>query len=140
MIMSRQRRRTIKMAIEFFDHEIKLPKKQRQEAIEKIKNAKQPNVKAQLIVDAYRKAKLHGFDIGEMADHSDTQELYVKLVRRDGGFWSPQRELLKKLERQIVSAGMTKNEFINKAAILWAMPQTLPKSLRNAEWAARHDE
>jgi hypothetical protein len=131
--MSRQSKRTIKKAIEYLDREIKLSRRQRENAIEKIKNAKQQMVEAKRIVQQIRKAKFAIEIDGDFVDHSDVQELRVKLIRRDFGLWSPQREFLKRLDKHIAINGMTGDEFLKEAGVLLAIPQALSKKVRMAE-------
>ncbi len=69
-----------------------------------------------------------GDDIGL----ADVQELRVKLARRDGGVWSPQSLVLRRMECRIAGEGMTRDEFDDLAAAVWRMPQVLPGGTREA--------
>ena len=65
-------------------------------------------------------------------DLADVQELRAKLARRDGGVWSPQSILLRRMDRRIAGEGMTRPEFDDLAAAVWRLPQVLPVGTRQA--------
>lgn len=99
--------------------------------------SKQPVVEAKRIVDQ-DKTDRHGLELvrGREVDLSDVQELRVKLIRRDKGIWSPHSYYLHRMERDILTAGMTKDEFKRRSAVALNMEQPLKlrKKFRNAEW------
>ena len=56
----------------------------------------------------------------------DVQELRAKLVRRDGGVWSPQSLMLRRMDCRIASEAMTRQKFDDSAAAVWRLLQVLP--------------
>ena len=126
---SRQRRRTETAAIALLDG-VCLTRGERAAAILRIRRAKQPRGQAKrIIAKAIRKVVAVN---GDGIDHADVQELRVKLIRRDGGVWSPQSLMLRRMECRIVGEGMTRQEFDDLAAAVWRMPQVLPSGTRHA--------
>ncbi len=102
----------------------------RRHAIGRIRNARCPRVEAQRIVaNATRDVVAASSDDIGLAD---VQELRAKLARRDGGVWSPQTLMLRRMECRIVREGMTRQEFDDLAAAVWRMPQVLPGGTREA--------
>ncbi len=75
-------------------------------------------------------------DVAELGDGdiglADVQELRAKLARRDGGVWSPQSLMLRRMDGRIVGEGMTRQEFDDMAAAVWRLPQVLPGGTREA--------
>jgi hypothetical protein len=131
---SPRRRRTLKKAFEIVD-KIYRPGERRREAYESIRRSKQPVRRARLIAKDFLKEQSNiPINMDTDVNLSDVQELTVKLIRRDFGIWSPQREYLMKIERTIVTVGMTREVFETEAATLWSIPQILPKKFRQNEW------
>ena len=132
---SPRRRRTEKTAMELIDHELHLSHARRQKCLQRISKAPQPKAEAKRIIDQHRKDMVRGLcPVEGEVDLSDAQVLRVKLIRRDKGVWLPQSTMLGKMERQIVTEGMTKAEFQDAAEALLAIPQALPKKFRETEW------
>jgi len=112
-----------------------IPARRRATAYQRISKAKQPVAEAKRIIERYKTNRLglelvHGRDI----DLSDVQELRVKLIRRDKGIWSPHTDYLHRMERDILTKGMTKDEFKRRSATVLKMEQWLNKKFRHAEW------
>ena len=129
-LKSPRRRRTERQAIMVLD-EARLPATQRRHALARIRGARQPITEARRIIDQTARldvAELGCDDIGL----ADVQELRVKLARRDGGVWSPQSILLRRMDRRIAGEGMTRPEFDDLAAAVWRMAQVLPSGTRHA--------
>jgi len=97
--------------------------------------ASQPIAEAKRIV-VQHKTDRHGLELvrDREVDLSDVQELRVKLIRRDKGIWSPHTDYLYRMERDILTKGMTKGEFKRRSATVLKMEQPLNKKFRNAEW------
>ena len=127
-IASRQRRRTVKAALEFFDRELKLPPKQRSEAAKAIRAAKSPKVEAKRIIKRHRYRGMDG-----MASLEDVRELRDKLVARNLGIWPPQSTIIEKLLCRVREEGMASEEFADVAATIVGMEQALPLSFRKQE-------
>ena len=136
-LKSRQRRRTETAAIELLSG-VRLTSGERRSAIDRIRCARQPIAEAKRIVDqadrqAMRRA-LQGNDarLAAKVDQSDVQELRVKLIRRDGGIVEPHASLLRRLDARIAAGAMTRDEFEETAARVWAMPKALPRGAQAA--------
>ena len=123
-----RRKRTENEAVKLLDG-LGLSPARRRHAIGRIRNARCPRIEAQRIVDQAARAdvaELGGDDIGL----ADVQELRAKLARRDGGVWSPQALMLRRMDCMIVSSGITRQEFDGLAAAVWGLKQTLPGAVR----------
>ena len=126
---SRQRRRTEKAAIALLDGAC-LTRGERVAAILRIRRAKQPRAQAKRVV---AKATREIITVGDGDIGLDNvQELRTKLARRDGGVWSPQSDVLRRMECRIAGEGMTPQEFDDLAAAVWRMAQVLPGGTRQA--------
>ena len=128
---TRQRTRTVKTAIQSLDAAVKLPALKRRQAIERLRNARQPIREVRQIVLSYSREAARGSDV-EAVELFDAQALRVKLIRRDLGIWPPQSTSLAELERRIID-GITRAEFDELAAKIWAIPQALPETFRKLE-------
>jgi len=97
-----------------------------------------------IVAQANRQAvrhALHGNDARPPAtvDHSDVQELRVKIIRRDGGIVEPHTSLLRRLDQRIATGAMNRGEFEEVASRMWAMRQVLPGSRSAAPLETIHD-
>ena len=128
---SPRRRRTIREAVELLD-EARLTHAKRLSALARIRHARQPKAEARRIVKA-RRRNVVPESANDDLDLSHVQELWAKLVRRDGGVWQPQSMLLARIERGIAGGTMGREEFERLAGVLLSMPQMLPKSFRKRE-------
>jgi hypothetical protein len=129
-----RRRRTLKTARRVINGST-IPAGRRPSAYQRISKASQPIAEANRIV-VQHKADRNGLELvrdGEV-DLSDVQELRVKLIRRDKGIWSPHTDYLHRMERDILTKGMTKDEFKRRSATVLKMEQWLNKKFRHAEW------
>jgi hypothetical protein len=131
---SRRRRRTLKAARDILNGSA-IPAGRRPSAYQRISKARQPVTEAKRIVDQHETDR-HGLELvrDREVDLSDVQELRVKLIRRDKGIWSPHTDYLCRMERDILTKGMTKGEFKRRSATVLKMEQWLNKKFRHAEW------
>lgn len=128
---ARSRRKRIENeAIKLLDG-LGLSPARRRHAIGRIRNARCPRVEAQRIVDQAARQAVSGLGDGDIG-LADVQELRTKLARRDGGVWSPQSDVLRRMDRRVAGEGMTRPEFDDLAAAVWRMPQVLPGGTRQA--------
>lgn len=132
-VISPYRRRTLKRAKKIIA-EGGIRGRALTEALESVRLARQPVASAKRIVECHKKKKL-ALDVGDEVDLSDVQEVRVKLIRRDGGIWPPQSTLLGKMERRILTEGMTPEAFKDSAAVVVGMKQALPASFLKQEAA-----
>ena len=121
--VSRQRKRTEKQALELLKDAGILAGRRRTLAA-RIRAARQPVAEARRIVEA---AQRDAVPIGEGLDFSDVQEIRAKLIRRDGGLWPPQSDMLARLDWLIASGELDRDGFEQMAGVVLAMPQALPK-------------
>ncbi|WEX07291.1 hypothetical protein [Chelativorans sp. AA-79] len=128
---SRQRQRTERKALDLLDANVKLPPLRRRHLRDRIRSAKQPLREAQKITC---EVLLPARDEAAALDHSDVQELRVRLIRRDFTLCSEQECWLDKLDRRIADGTMTRAEFENEGASLLSMENSLPFSHRKAEY------
>lgn len=129
---SRQRIRTEKNALAFLDRSLRLPPLRRRKALDRIRSAKQPAREAQKIV---RESLDHASR--ETLDHSDVQELRVRLLRRDITLCPEQHDWLSRLDVLIAKGRMSRDEFDAQAEALMLMENSLPPRHRRDE---RHYE
>ena len=129
-----RRKRTERAARKVINGSV-IPARCRASAYQRISKARQPIVEAKRIVDQHETDR-HGLGVlrGQEVDLSDVQELRVKLIRRDKGIWSPHTDYLCRMERDILTKGMTKGEFKQRSATVLKMEQWLNKKFRHAEW------
>ena len=129
-----RRKRTERAARKVINGSV-IPARCRASAYQRISKARQPIVEAKRIVDQHETDR-HGLGVlrGQEVDLSDVQELRVKLIRRDKGIWSPHTNYLHRMERDIISEGMTKGEFKRRSATALKIEQPLSKKFRDAEW------
>ena len=130
-----RRRRTEKAAIEHLDKEVRLPRNERRSALERIRRARQPLRETKRIISNVQQRAVSGVlrTSDDLIDFSDVQELRVKLIRRDGGVWEPQALMLRRMEVDIATKGMTGEEFRERAGVVWGLRQVLPPSARNTQ-------
>ena len=111
-----------------------LTDQRRRAAYRHIKNAKQPIKTATKIAErALIDVDGQEIPVGSDLDLSDVQELRVKLLRRDFGIWPPHTDYLNRMEVDILSGAMTKQEFKRRSSVLLRMEQPLSKASRLAE-------
>ena len=131
---SPRRKRTERAARKIIKSSV-IPAGRRPVAYRQIRNAKQPVVEAKRIVNQ-QSVDRHKLDIvqDQEIDLSDVQELRVKLIRRDMGIWPPHTDYLNRIEIDILTRGMTSDEFKRRSAIALNMEQPIDKKKRYAEW------
>lgn len=126
---SRQRLRTEKNAFRYLDEKLALPSLRRQKARARIRSAKQPIREARKVVCE----TLAPSTISACPDHSDVQELRVRLLRRDLVLCPEQDNWLCRLDIRIARREIGKQEFDREAVELLAMPNSIPVGARRAE-------
>ena len=135
-----RRKRLEREAIKLLDT-VRLTPSRLQWAINRIRDARQPTVEAKRIVkraERERAAILAGrLDAaGKVEDNpiqfADVQELWARIIRRDGMLDQPQAMLLARLDDRILENGMTVDEFtkITTALFSEAMKPALPERVR----------
>lgn len=127
---SRQRRRTEKSALSLLDESLELPAARRLKALQRIRSAVQP---------AREVRKIIGEELGQLAreipiDHSDVQELRVKLTARDLTLCPEQECRLRRLDF-MVAKGVSRSTFDREAMSSLLMPNSLPLQHRKDERA-----
>lgn len=129
-----RRKRTIRTAKAIIDGS-SLPIGRRRFAYRSLRRAGQPVREAKRIVQQYE-ADVIGVerDADQLVDLSDVQELRVKLIRRDYGIWSPHTDYLARMENDILTDGMSWEEFKRRSVVVMKMVQPLEKSFRKAEY------
>jgi hypothetical protein len=129
-----RRKRTEKEAVQYFnDNTPQMRPEDRKTAKARIRFATQPNVEAQRIVDQANKAKIRSIVVADEIDLSDVQVLRVQLIRRDGLVSSPHLEMLASLERNIVTNGVTGEEFKQRAAYILSIESAVPENIQRLE-------
>lgn len=142
--IARQRKRTIRNAVNLLDQAVSIPPgRQRSSFLDRIRNAKQPNVEAKRIIAQVRREAAKGCCANDNAlDLSDVQELRVKLIRRDKGIWPPQSDYLHRIERMILEGTMSTTKFQEMAGLVLnkkQFPQVLSADFQRDECRlARH--
>ena len=81
----------------------------------------------------YRATDFNAFSDTTRLDPSDVQEVRARLLRRDGGVWPPQADILHRMEREILSNTMTAPQFKATAAMALDLPQALSETFRQRE-------
>ena len=124
-----RRIRTEKEALKYLnDNAPNLLGDRRQSASARIRSAKQPNVEAKRIVEKLRLEKYSEVAANDRVDLSDVQELRVRLFRRDGGVTEPHSSLLLKLEIDILTVGVSPQEFKRHSALIMSLASYVPKN------------
>ena len=134
-LRSPRRRRTEKAAIELLDKEVRLSRKERNSALARIRRARQPIPEVRRIIIHSRRRAVSG-DIRnshDEIDFSDVQELRVKLIRRDGGIWDPQAVMLHRMDVDIGTEGMSRDQFQEQAGLALGMRQALPPRITKTQ-------
>jgi hypothetical protein len=130
---TRRRRRTIKKARRLLDSS-SLHVDARRDAYQKVRSAKQPIKEAKRIVQHHEANRLDvAAEYQRPVELSDVQELRVKLIRRDYGIWSPHTDYLHRMEKDILTTGMSWEEYERRAVVVMKMEQPLSKEFRKAE-------
>ncbi len=127
--VSKRRKRTEATALKVLT-EAGIPRGRRRNFTDRIRAARQPVVEARRIAQAIQRASLP--EIGDGLDFSDIQEIRVRLIRRDGGLWPPQTDMLANLDRLLASGELSHEIFENMAVTVLGMPQALPRTCRMA--------
>ena len=131
---SPRRIRTEKEAFQFLQNNVPtLRDERRRSAIQRIKLAKQPNAEAKRIVEKYLHDKGSEIPANDLVDLSDVQELHARLIRRDGIIAEPHSSMLSKLELDIVTDGISPQDFKRRSALILSMEAALPKDMRERE-------
>ena len=131
---SQRRIRTEKEAVQYLNDNVSsLSSERRRSAMARIRFAKQPNVEAKRIIQKYHLDKASSIAANDQIDLSDTEELRVRLFRRDSIIEEPHISLLESLERDIIICGMTTHEFKRRSSHILSIPSALPKRMRQAE-------
>ncbi len=128
-----RRKRTLQEAKRLVDGS-SLPINKRRYAYRSLRRAKQPVREAKRIVQRYEadKHKLNKEPL-RAVDLSDVQELRVTLIQRDLGIWPPHTDYLRRMELDILTIGMTWDEFERRSVEAMKMEQALEKAFRKAE-------
>jgi len=103
--------------------EKEVPRKHWDDVFNRVKDERQPNRALTRLLRAGNLASVVAVDF------SDIQEMSVKLIRRDGGLWNPQRALLNRIEWHVATGNLADAAYLLDQA--WQMEQVLPKSARS---------
>jgi hypothetical protein len=129
-----RRKRTEKEALQYLnDNSPPMPPAESKAAKARIRLSAQPNVEALRIVGQANKASAGVIVISEKADLSDVLELQVRLIRRDVVVSSPHLEMLNKLARDILTTGVSGNEFKKRATYILSIETALSKEFQRNE-------
>jgi len=97
---SQRRIRTEKEAVQYLNDNVSsLSSERRRSAMARIRFAKQPNVEAKRIIQKYHLDKASSIAVNDQIDLSDTEELRVRLFRRDSIIEEPHISLLERRNR-----------------------------------------
>lgn len=128
----RDRKRTVKAALEYFNSNLPGRFRGRAESIRKIKDAPRPLARAKQLVEVHRTQDLGA---NPEIDFSDVQELRARLIRRDHVLDQPQVMLLSRMDRMIAEGGMDERTFKVLASEVLGMKPALSKDIRKVEAA-----
>lgn len=127
----RARKRTVRAALDLFNAALPGTFKGRAWAHGKITAAKAPGREARRLVEWFRRQDVTGSEPdADHIDHSDVQELRVKILRRDGVLDQPQAMALARLDKMIAGGSLDRATFNRLASIALAMPCAWPKPKR----------